>query len=88
MFYNPPEPPVTDSGDVPCEPPSPAKGKAETKTPHACVPAADLGDVLTEQLEYLLAHGGCCRSGCPDCVRLERVKDYLLQPFSRHLHAA
>ena len=43
---------------------------------------APLADVMFEQLEYLVHHGdnGCPR-GCPDCLRLNRVRDVLLRAF-------
>jgi hypothetical protein len=43
--------------------------------------SAVLSDVLLEQFEYLLNHGGACEPGCSDCLRLEQVKRCLLQPF-------
>jgi hypothetical protein len=43
---------------------------------------APLREVMFEQLNYLLAHKGkTCPSGCPDCIRLEHVKFWLLEPF-------
>ena len=39
-------------------------------------------DVMIEQLEYLVAHGGRCMPYCPDCRRLEQLKRCLLQPFT------
>ena len=40
-----------------------------------------LVDVLKEQLQYLVAHGNRCAPDCPDCRRLARVTQDLLQPF-------
>jgi len=41
-----------------------------------------LADVLFDQLDYLISHGGqVCRPGCPDCARLEQIKKLLLVPF-------
>jgi hypothetical protein len=45
------------------------------------IPSAALSDVLLEQIEYLLNHERACEPGCSDCMRLEQVKRYLLQPF-------
>ena len=43
---------------------------------------APVADVLFDQLEYLVAHGGRdCPSDCLECSRLERVKHWLLLPF-------
>ena len=43
---------------------------------------APVGDVLQEQLEYLIAHSaGSCAPGCEDCVRLQQVQGWLLMPF-------
>jgi hypothetical protein len=50
--------------------------------PNAGLESAPLVDVLFDQLEFLLAHGGLrCPEGCPECVRLEQVKGLLLLPF-------
>jgi hypothetical protein len=44
--------------------------------------SAALGDVLLEQLEYLIAHSSQpCPSGCRDCARLRQVENWLLKPF-------
>ncbi len=49
------------------------------------VPPATLADVLIEQIEYLLAHGGDgCPKGCADCARLSGVEALLLRPFQPH----
>ena len=37
--------------------------------------------ILSEQLSYLLDHNGKCPAGCPDCARMHRVEEALLQPF-------
>lgn len=45
---------------------------------------ADVGDVLHEQIDYLLAHGAThkeFRPSCPECARLAVAKDLLLTPF-------
>ena len=43
---------------------------------------APVTEVLYEQLEYLLSHGGRdCSDDCLDCSRLERVHYWLLLPF-------
>ena len=43
---------------------------------------APLGDILHEQLAYLIAHGsGSCAPGCADCTRLQQVQGWLLLPF-------
>ncbi len=37
---------------------------------------------MFEQLDYLLAHNaGKCPSDCAECIRLEHVKFWLLEPF-------
>ena len=37
---------------------------------------------MFEQLEYLLAHKEKgCPGSCPECIRLEHVKFWLLEPF-------
>jgi hypothetical protein len=39
-------------------------------------------EVMMEQLEYLLQHSRSGRHAqCTDCVRLEKVSNYLLAPF-------
>ena len=43
--------------------------------------AARLGEVLFEQLNYLLDHAGNCSPGCPDCARLVAARAWLLLPF-------
>lgn len=51
-------------------------------------PAASTADVMREQMEFLMAHAGkACNGSCPECQRLERVKDYLLQEFTQNLDA-
>lgn len=37
--------------------------------------------ILQEQLFYLLHHGGACPENCPDCARLRRAEQILLEPF-------
>ena len=37
--------------------------------------------ILAEQFSYLLRHQGSCSEDCPDCARLRRVEQILLQPF-------
>jgi len=45
--------------------------------------SAALGDILHEQLDYLVAHDNqTCPPGCADCARLQQVKSWLLLPFS------
>lgn len=40
--------------------------------------------VMWEQMEFLVAHAGpACAPDCPECTRLEQVKQCLLRPF-RH----
>ena len=43
--------------------------------------AADLPDVLSEQLSYLLDHAGHHAAGCADCARLAEVVRLLMRPF-------
>jgi hypothetical protein len=43
---------------------------------------APLREVMFEQLDYLLAHTGkACPTDCAECIRLEHVKFWLLEPF-------
>ena len=43
---------------------------------------ASLGDILHEQLDYLVDHAAqACPPGCADCARLQQVKSWLLLPF-------
>jgi hypothetical protein len=43
---------------------------------------APLGDILHEQLDYLIDHATqACPPGCADCARLQQVKSWLLIPF-------
>jgi len=45
------------------------------------------GQVMFDQLEYLLAHGGQhCAPECMDCGRLQQVKNWLLLPFHSAMH--
>jgi hypothetical protein len=43
--------------------------------------AAELPDVLNEQLDYLLDHAGHHAAGCADCARLAEVVRLLMRPF-------
>jgi hypothetical protein len=46
------------------------------------VDAAPLGDILHEQLDYLIVHSAkSCAPGCADCTRLQQVQGWLLLPF-------
>ena len=46
------------------------------------VPPAPLLDVMMEQIAYLAGHAAqACPPACPECVRLEQVKRWLLAPF-------
>ncbi|MBZ5580185.1 MAG: hypothetical protein LAP40_26800 [Acidobacteriia bacterium] len=45
------------------------------------IESASVVDVLYDQLDYLVRHGGACPAECPDCARLEQVKSWLLLPF-------
>ncbi len=61
--------------------PQPEKAPAPVTPPRVTV-AADAYDVMLEQLEWLIQHSRAgCESGCTDCGRLARVKEYLLTPF-------
>jgi hypothetical protein len=46
------------------------------------VVAADVNDVMREQLEFLIEHaqGGDC--GCPQCNRYHRARTLLLEAFA------
>ena len=57
----------------------PAVGALPAKATY--LPAADLVEVLFEQVQYLVSHGRECSAGCADCVRLVRMKSCLLRPF-------
>lgn len=37
--------------------------------------------ILQEQMSYLLDHAGACPDDCPDCARLRRIEEVLLEPF-------
>jgi hypothetical protein len=40
--------------------------------------------IMWEQMQFLVAHGGpACSPDCPECIRLEQVKQCLLRPFGR-----
>lgn len=44
--------------------------------------SAPLVDVLFDQLQFLVAHDTSrCAADCPECIRLEQVKGWLLLPF-------
>ena len=58
---------------------------AELPKPRFIFPPADVGDVMVEQLEFLLDHGEACTPGCLDCQRLARVRAALLRPFEGRL---
>jgi hypothetical protein len=46
------------------------------------VEPAPLGDILHEQLDYLIGHSAqSCAPGCADCARLQQVQGWLLLPF-------
>ena len=56
--------------------------RSEARSPKAAQTHEDgRAAILSEQLEYLLMHTGSCSKGCPDCARMRRVEDVLLQPF-------
>ncbi|HUI77920.1 MAG TPA: hypothetical protein VLY24_08380 [Bryobacteraceae bacterium] len=55
--------------------------------------ASPMGDVLFDQLDYLLAHvaerthgSQPCAPDCMDCGRLQQVKNWLLMPFHTAIH--
>ena len=39
-------------------------------------------EVMREQFDYLVHHGGDCRPDCVDCARLGEITRSLLRPFS------
>ena len=48
------------------------------------VASASIAEVLFDQLNYLVDHtheNSDESTGCPDCARLEAVRDVLLRPF-------
>jgi len=49
--------------------------------PSCYVPPSAVLDVMQEQLQYLVTHAVHCAPRCPDCARLEQMKECLLQPF-------
>lgn len=60
-----------------------APNPAGSGHPAEFMQAAPLGDILQEQLDYLIAHATqACPPGCADCARLQQVKSWLLLPFS------
>jgi len=62
--------------------PAPVVNQPANST-HSCyVASAVVEDVLFDQLQYLVTHGGRdCPSDCLECGRLERVTHWLLLPF-------
>jgi hypothetical protein len=61
---------------------SSAANPAGSGRPADFIQPAPLGDILFEQLEYLVAHATqACAPGCSDCARLQQVKSWLLLPF-------
>lgn len=42
---------------------------------------ATTGDVLEEQIDYLIAHSKTGCAGCEDCRRFQDVVAVLMQPF-------
>ena len=54
-------------------------GRAQLKY----IAPADEGDVMYEQLDYLLDHAADCPPACPDCRRLVEVTTLLMRPFAR-----
>jgi hypothetical protein len=59
----------------PSQPTAPQSGKP------ACIGEAQCGDIMIEQLGYLLHHATGCPGQCPDCARLEKIRRLLLSPF-------
>lgn len=57
---------------------------APARTPKGAnvVEAAEVGEVLHEQLETLIRHTEERTCGCPDCIRYMRVRLLLLTPFA------
>jgi hypothetical protein len=55
--------------------------------PGSCyIGPAPVTEVLFDQLEYLLSHGGAhCGADCMDCLRLAQIEKLLLLPFSSAL---
>jgi hypothetical protein len=44
-------------------------------------PIAPINEVMWEQLAYLMNHGTCDPSNCPECYRYGQVRAILLEPF-------
>ncbi len=42
-----------------------------------------MDDILYEQFEYLVSnhHGQCGIVGCPECIRMAVIEDFLRMPF-------
>lgn len=60
----------------------PGSGPLTTRPEAGNVDAVAMVDVMFDQLEYLVMHNGPqCPAGCPECARLEQVKNWLLRPF-------
>ncbi|HEU0139242.1 MAG TPA: hypothetical protein VFQ79_06010 [Bryobacteraceae bacterium] len=59
--------------------PNPA-GDNEEK-PFTLLPPADRGEVLHEQLRYLMEHPRGCAEDCAECQRLRSVADLLMAAF-------
>ena len=62
--------------------------------PSALEPGTAKGEAVQiwqEQFEYLISHGiayqtKTCRPDCPDCARLGRLTQILLEPFRSEQH--
>jgi len=65
----------------------PASSEPAASHSRCYLAASPMGDVLYDQLEYLLAHTGeHCAPECMDCGRLQQVKNWLLMPFYSAIH--
>jgi hypothetical protein len=48
---------------------------------HRTIPSGDVGEIMLEQLEYLIEHAEAGSCGCSACIRYALAKTLLLQVF-------
>lgn len=60
---------------------SPSPWDALQPAPARTIPAADIADVLFDQLDYLVEHTKTGICGCDICRRYWAVKAILMEPF-------
>ncbi len=59
---------------------SPPPDEPRTPKPDYAIPAADVDEVMPEQLEALIEHHRGC-DGCEECDRYSRVRALLMRAF-------